>query len=166
MSYVIGRGRYAREAYPTPNRSAGRSTVPASPIEVVSDGGSDFAQTIDLALGGTGMPAPSTFTPTLTGHVRVTVQASVNGSEGDAIAWLPLRDGTPIGTFTPQTGLISARFTEVSGITTVVCVFTDQVAPDTAHSWGIRVSDLADPGTNRIQTSSGGVDIIVEEFSS
>ena len=134
-------------------------------LEVVSTDNTPFANVIDIALGAAGFPLPATYTPAHTGHVEVTAQATVAGTINDALLLTPIRDGSPIaGAVAPQSAITAALFSEVEGLVFVSVTFTDQVTPNTAHSWGLRVTDAAS-GAPNIQSPSGSANVVVREVA-
>lgn len=185
MSFVIGRGRYAREAYPQASPSSGGGAGPTgatghtgatgagstgptgangpggSPTNVINTGSFGPSNPLQIALGGAGMPVtPATHTA-VTGTVKVTVQAAVTGTGGGGqFQYFLIRDGSEVGSF-----FLEQVDPNVGGVSNAVTLIAlDSVTAGTAHSWGMQIHGLNGGGNYAVEVTGANLaSVIVED---
>ena|SRR5271157_2236478 len=152
MSHVIGRGRYAREAYPSPPASNGSSL--ASTVSVVSTGDIPAAPSTGpyfVELGVAGMPAPTSFT-TKTGRVKVTVVLTLHSTSG-APTGFNVQGSRDLGSALFGAEMyLTAVDDSSTGLGPHACgtfVGVDEIAPGSTHTWGVQVEGLVNEGGGR-----------------
>lgn len=170
MSFVIGRGRYAREAYPSPPPPPGAPQL-APPISVVSTDAipANPSSLYFVELGVAGMPAPTSYT-TKSGRVKVTVVLSLLSASGSS-AGFNVQGSRDLGStiFGAEMFLVAVDDT-ADGLgphANATFVGIDEVAPGSTHTWGAQVQGFINEGGehNASQVPAGFASVTVEDVA-